>query len=56
MLIQFNLKRKPKEIYINSNYLMLLKNKGFLFKKILNLKIKKQFITISVKEINNILL
>ena len=41
MLIQFNLKGKLKEIYINLNYLMLLKNKNFLLKKILNLKIKK---------------
>ena len=35
---------------------MLLKDKGFLLKKILNLEIKKQFTTISIKEINNILL
>ena len=41
MLTQFNLKRKLKEIYINLNYLILLRNKGFLFKKNLNLKIKK---------------
>ena len=56
MLTQFNLKRKPEKIYINLSYLMLLKNKNFLFKKILNLKIKKWFITISIREINNILL
>ena len=35
---------------------MLLRDKDFLFKKILNLKIKKRPITISVKGINNILL
>ena len=41
MLAQLNLKRKLKKIYINLNYLMSLRDKGFLFKKILNLKIKK---------------
>ena len=41
MLTQLSLKRKLKEIYINLSYLMLLRDKDFLFKKILNLKIKK---------------
>ena len=41
MLIQFSLKRKLKEIYIDLNYLMSLEDKDFLLKKILNLEIKK---------------
>ena len=55
-MIQLNLKGKLKKVYINLNCLILLKNKGFLLKKILNLKIKKWFTAISIKEINNILL
>ena len=35
---------------------MSLKDKSFLFKKILNLKIKKRFTVILIKEINIILL
>ena len=56
MLTQLNLKRKLEEIYINLNYLISLRNKGFLLRKILNLKIKKRFITILIREIGNILL
>ena len=41
MLTQLSLKGKSEEVYINLNYLILLKNKNFLLKKILNLKIKK---------------
>ena len=41
---------------INLNYLILLKDKGFLLKKILNLKIKKWPTIILIREIDNILL
>ena len=56
MLIQLSLKGKLKKIYINLSYLMSLRDRDFLFKKILNLKIKKQFTVILIREINNILL
>ena len=35
---------------------MLLRNKGFLFKKIPNLEIKKWFTVILIRKIDNILL
>ena len=56
MLAQLNLKGKLEEVYINSNYSISLKDKGFLFGKILNLKIKKRLTVILIREINNILL
>ena len=56
MLIQLSLKGKSEEIYINLNCLMSLRDKGFLFKKILNLKIKKRPTTILIRGIDSILL